>query len=100
MKDLLVLSLATYRLAQLVSIDDGPAGIFARLRRWTDSLAKAEQDEGEGRHLWQNINEGIHCPYCVGMWLAGLLLLVYKRWYTLVYLLAVAGGQSWLEGKR
>lgn len=100
MKDLIILSLATYRLAQLISIDNGPMNLFAKLREQTDSLARAEQEENEGRTLWQNINDGLHCPYCTGVWSAIILMIIYRKWYTLVYLLAIAGGQSWLEGKR
>lgn len=95
---LIILSFACYRLAQLIADDDGPLSIFGRLRRWIDNQAKAEQENGHGL-IWQSIADGINCPFCVGVWIAIVLGVVYSgiEWYTLVYILAIAGIQSWLE---
>ena len=96
---LIVLSFATYRLAQLISDDDGPMSVFGRIRQWTDSKAKAEQEQGHGL-IWQSVNDGLHCHFCTGVWIAIALGVVYAglTWYTLVYILAIAGIQAWLEG--
>ncbi len=97
---LAVLSLACYRLAQLIADDDGPLSIFGRLRQWIDSRAKAEQERG--RYLfWQSAADGIHCPFCIGVWIAAGLAVVYNgiAWSTLIYIFAIAGAQSWLEGR-
>lgn len=95
---LVILSFATYRLAQLVSDDDGPLSIFARIRQWADNKAKTEQEQGHGL-IWQSVNDGLHCHFCTGVWIAIVLGVVYAglTWYTLVYILAIAGIQSWLE---
>lgn len=93
-----ILSLACYRLAQLISDDDGPLSIFARLRRWADQRAKAEQEQGGGL-IWQSFNDGLNCHFCTGVWIAIPLGVVYGGigWYTPIYILAIAGLQSWLE---
>lgn len=95
----LILSLACYRLAQLIASDDGPLSIFGRLRQWVDGKAKTEQEQGD-RLLWQSAADGINCPYCIGVWIAMPLGVVYNGidWYTPLYILAIAGLQSWLEG--
>lgn len=120
-KRFLIISLACYRLAQLIAYDDGPLWVFDKLRRWTDKKSKEDLErklsrpllgpvaskselEEETRQIekvrgkWQSIADGIHCPFCVGMWLVLPLYLISKKWYTPVYLIAIAGAQSWLEG--
>ena len=95
----LILSLTCYRLAQLIATDDGPLSIFGRLRQWIDRRAKAEQEQGK-RLIWQSAADGIHCPFCVGVWVAMPLALVMGGldWYIPIYWLAIAGAQSFLEG--
>ena len=96
---LVILSFACYRLAQLIADDDGPLSIFGRLRQWVDARAKTEQERG--RYLfWQSAADGINCPFCVGVWIAAGLAVVYSgiEWSTLIYIFAIAGAQSWLEG--
>jgi len=97
----IILSLACYRLAQLIADDDGPLSIFGRLRQWVDGQAKAEQDQGNGL-IWQSVSDGINCPFCIGVWIAAVLAVIFYgfQWYTLVYIFAIAGLQSWLEGIR
>ena len=97
---LIVLSLACYRLSQLISEDDGPLSIFGRLRQWVDSKAKAEQERGRGL-LWQSAADGIHCPYCIGVWIAAALAVVWSGIapVTIIYTLAIAGGQSYLQSR-
>lgn len=102
LKWFLVFGLACYRLADLIATDDGPLFIFANLRGWTDARAKQEQDTGIKRGKWQSLNDGIHCPFCVGVWAAVILAVVYsgilKPLVTIfIYAMAIAGAQSWLE---
>lgn len=93
--------LATYRLAGMIVFDDGPLFIFVRLREWADRQAKAEQDDGIKRGSMSSFSEGIHCPFCVGVWAAALCaILVGKRTkFGDIFLLwlAIAGGQAIIE---
>lgn len=95
---LAVLSFACYRLAQLIADDDGPLSVFGHLRKWVDNRAKVEQEQGRGL-IWQSAADGINCPFCVGVWIAIVLGVVYTGidWYTPLYILAIAGLQSFLE---
>lgn len=94
----IILSFACYRLAQLVSDDDGPLSIFGRIRQWADRKAKAEQERGHGL-IWQSFNDGLHCHFCTGVWIAAALAVVWSgiAWVTIIYIFAIAGVQSWLE---
>ncbi len=52
-----IASLATYRIARMISDEDGPFDVFLRFRnRFTDDTD------------W--FAKGIRCPYCVGFWVA------------------------------
>jgi hypothetical protein len=74
--------LGTYRVARLVTQEDGPFDAFAGLR------ARAGQGSWVGR--------GLHCALCASFWLAllaALLLLPWADWRELVLLWGgVAGG--------
>ena len=98
---LIITTLAIYRLAQLFSEDDGPGFIFKQLRAWTDRKAKAQQDAGQPLGFWCNLDEGLNCPFCVGIYMAvgcALLLLWRKRWIDLFLLIfGLAGAQSLLQ---
>lgn len=54
--ELLLATLATYRVARVVSQEDGPADAFSRLRA------------AVGQSTW--IGRGLHCIFCVSFWLS------------------------------
>lgn len=88
---MLSIGLATYRLARLIAIDEGPWSIFLILRARLGAFnwdAAGNPDTALGR--------AISCPYCVGVYAACLLyvlyLFPYLRW--IVELLAVMGVQA------
>lgn len=64
---LVIAALATYRVARIITEEEGPFEIFARLRR------RVADDQ-----TW--IARGLHCPFCVGFWVAGVFV---------VYLIAI-----------
>ncbi len=80
----LFLTLACFRLAEMASSEEGPAGIFALLRRKMPAKT--------------NVGRGIRCFNCWSVWIAGLLCLfsVWLGWLTWpvlpVLVLAVSGG--------
>ena len=94
----LLAALAVYRLAQLLSLDDGPLAVFARVRRWSQAHPAAW-----GGWRW-SVAEWLACPFCQGVWWAAvaLPLLVWPTAGGDLFLLwlALAGAQSWLEGRR
>jgi len=93
--------LATYRLAQLISFDDGPFFVFTRIREWSDRQAKIEQDDGIKRGPMSSLTDGLHCPYCIGVWAATLciILMTFPTKVGDIFLtwLALAGGQHIIE---
>lgn len=93
--------LATYRMALLLSEDDGPFYVFMRLRTFTANKAMGESD---GLGFWHMIDEGINCPYCMGLYAAILsgALVALNNYYGNLFLLifAIAGGQSVLQSLR
>lgn len=112
---LLIAVLATYRLAQLVSVDDGPLDCFARMRGKIKSIKGYW--EGIYRtslpvtwryffasnfyHFWHSAAKLIECPFCTGVWFAPLPIWLYSigSVYTELFLLwlAIAGGQAFLQ---
>lgn len=57
---LLLATVATYRVAYMVSMEVGPFAAFAHLRGWVDDTWGAQS--------WQA--DGINCPLCISFWLA------------------------------
>jgi hypothetical protein len=88
--------LSVYRISQLITLDGGPYACFERLRLWLDG--KAPEDN---RDIWWNLTELFECPYCMGVWIA-LLILPLILWPGIVgdailLWIGVAGGQAFLE---
>lgn len=94
MRNLLLDILATYRLARLISLEEGPGDLLVELR----SKLGAYDYSADGRPI-TSLGRGISCPLCVGVYIAALMLLLrgvpcahyFKLW------LAIAGGQSILQ---
>lgn len=98
---LTVAILATYRIAHLLSEDDGPFYIFVRIRSLTANKALGESDV---LGFWHMLDDGINCPYCLGLYAAILTgsLVALNNYYGNIFLLifAIAGGQSLLQNMR
>lgn len=95
---LLIAILATYRLAHFLPQDEGPFFIFTRIRNYTATKAMNENNE---LGFWTNIDNGINCAYCCGLYTAMFVVLVvlWQNYYGNILLLifAVAGGQTLLQ---
>jgi len=95
---LLVAVLATFRLAQLLALDDGPFDVFALLRNRLELDRDGDPRTGA---LWSTASALVHCPYCLGVWFAAALTLLLAwgaPWYEgVAFWLATAGGQAALE---
>ncbi len=104
--------LTTFRVAQLLPLDDGPFYIFERVRLFTHDKAQEthdrknkEKEKGEKLEqslgIWPNIDDAVTCPYCQGLYFASLMviLLKSKRKFVDIFLLifALAGAQTLLQ---
>lgn len=77
-----IYSLAAFRLSLLVSKEDGPYWVFARLRKLPPAKSSTR--------------EGINCIWCVSVWAAALIVTAEHFWgnqWTAIgtYILAVSG---------
>jgi hypothetical protein len=86
------LALATYRIARLFAIDEGPFNAFSRLRYLMGAYDLAEN--GKPESTWGRM---ISCPHCMGLYAAAFVMVLPKQLGWFVDLLAVAGLQSWLQ---
>lgn len=87
---LILLTLATYRLATDLAWESGPARLYERLR------GAVMQRFGPD----SSVTEGISCPICASFWLAPI---VYGLWLyvpIVVWILAAAGGAAFLARMR
>lgn len=80
--DLLILSLATFRLSLLVSKEDGPYWVFQKLRRIPPPKSSTR--------------EGLNCQWCVSVHAATLILSMFLFWnnfwtMAFIYMLAISG---------
>lgn len=66
-----LVTLAVYRVSRMITIEDGPFDMFARIRGAIDPNQKT----------W--IGRGLNCVLCVSFWIAGLAALIV--------------GASWIE---
>lgn len=93
---LLVLILASFRLTELITKDEGfklrkedDLGVFASFRRWSGKKAATTDSV-----FYQNLADIINCPFCAGIYISLLVLLLPAF---VVYYIGIAGGQSLLE---
>ncbi len=79
--------LSTFRIAQLLPLDDGPFYVFKRMREFADKKAQKahdqkNKDKKEGEKLekslgiWPNVYDAVTCPYCQGLHFAFLCVLL------------------------
>ncbi len=87
---------ATYRLSQLIALDTGPEKVFFNFREAINELASIHG----GR--WQNLDEAVNCPYCVGVWFAALMVVLLKHptkaGDLFLYWFGLAGMQAFMQG--
>ncbi len=89
--------LTVYRLAQMITLDTGPFDIFINFRNWINSKSKENK-------YWANLDQGINCTYCVGIYAALFvaLLLLFPTTIGSLFILwfGLAGGQAFLQDKK
>lgn len=87
---LILLILATYRLATDLAWESGPSRIYERVR--------GTIMQRFGPH--SSVSEGISCPICLSLWLAPLIYLAWLYAPIIVWLLAAAGGAAFLARQK
>jgi len=92
---ILIAILATYRVAQFIAYDDAPFGLMKLLRLYLGKKAAEAKQHG----VWWSLAELINCPFCIGFWFSLLItpFIFGVHWYSILFWLAIAGGQAWLE---
>jgi hypothetical protein len=80
--------LATWRLSSLIATEKGPLNIF-------DSIRKAVAMRGaDGNRFFASLSDGVHCLWCVSVWIGALLALLVSNTLTewIFYSLAASSG--------
>ena len=87
---LICAAFAVYRLARLITQDEGPFSVFKRLREWA-----AVNSEG--------MADLVICPFCLGVWfaaiVAALVIMPTLVGEAILVWLGLAGAQSFLQAK-
>ena len=88
----IILTLATWRLAVLLTMESGPGRLCGRFR---DLVT-----ESAGQHDG-SLGELVTCPYCISIWLGLVVAACYLFWPLVMVVfclpLAIAGGCSALQ---
>ena len=74
--DVVVLTLATWRLASLLNREDGPFEVFARLR-YLLGVRYDEQSEAHGTNWFA---KGVICLPCCSVWFGFFWAIAYMLW--------------------
>lgn len=80
---------AAYRISRLITREDGPNYIFGEIRE------KAVKHAATSNSSWaSSLADGLHCPHCIGVWVAALLLIL-PDWVSVIF--GIAGIQSAID---
>ena len=94
---LVLATLASFRLAELVAIDDGPFDIFFELRSW------ANDSQVNNKNIKRTFSNMIVCVHCAGMYFAIFITIGYllapKIAALIIFPFAIAGLQSIIARK-
>lgn len=100
--DIALLSIATFKLSRLITKDKVTAAVRAPFTEYQEPGGPAEVEEkprGEGLH--RAVGELLVCPYCIGQWVATILLAAYiwqpRLTRTTASLFAVATGADYMQ---
>ena len=77
-QDLALMSVATFKVSRLITKDKVTAAVRAPFTRYQDDGGPAEvSEQARGTGLQRAVGELLACPYCIGQWIATLLLATY-----------------------
>ncbi len=66
----LVVGLATYRVARLLVLEDGPGDVFLRIRVWAGCYEYGADGRAE-----KMLGRALNCPHCTGVYVGAALFL-------------------------
>lgn len=84
MTDLLILSLAVYRITMLLVSEFGPYDVLERFRRWVG----VHYDENLQRTGSNEIAKALTCVWCTSVWLGLAVGVVYGLWPQITIMVA------------
>ena len=82
----LVVGLATYRVARLLVLEDGPGHVFLRVRAWAGCY-----EYGADGRAQTNLGRALNCPHCTGVYVGILAFLGHLILPSAVVFLAALG---------
>ncbi len=101
-QDMALLSVATFKLSRLITKDKVTAAVRAPFTEYQRPGGPAEVEEkprGDGLH--RAVGELLVCPYCIGQWLATILLAAYiwqpRLTRTVASLFAIVTGADFMQ---
>lgn len=86
--ELLIVALAAYRLAHLLTIEDGPWDVFEKLRRMAGLPAPGNPVNVEQLSVLGGV---LNCFWCCSFWTAAIFWAVAQVWMPPVEIFAAAG---------
>ena len=82
----LVVGLATYRIARMLVLEDGPGDVFLRVRAWAGCY-----DYGQDGRAQTNLGRALNCMHCTGVYVGVLAFLGHLILPSAVVFLAALG---------
>ena len=75
--EVIVLALATWRLSSLLTAEEGPFGVFTKVRH----LIGVRYDEHGQPYGKNQLAAGVACLWCCSMWVGIMLAVLFYLWY-------------------
>ena len=73
-KDILLLSVATYKVSRIISSDRVTAPLRAPFMEYIEPNGASEvKEKVRGTGLQRAVGDLLHCPFCLGLWVAAAL---------------------------
>jgi len=96
--NLIAIILATYRLSSLVVDEAGPFNMFVKFR---ELLGIRHDETGQINCVPDNIMANLcSCLWCMSLWIAGLVYLIWRIEPIPVYILAASAGVMVIDNVR
>jgi hypothetical protein len=101
-QDMALLSVGTFKLSRLVTKDKVTAAVRAPFTEYQAPGGPAEVEEkARGEGLRRAVGELLVCPYCIGQWIATVLLAAYiwqpRLTRTAASLMAIVTGADFIQ---
>lgn len=96
--NLIAIILATYRLSSLVVEEGGPFNVF---QNWREIIGIDHYEDGSICNIPNNFPARLFgCLWCMSLWIAGLVYLIWRLEPIPVYILAASAGVMVIDNVR